>query len=438
MAETDAEKRKRVKDEARKARIAARKAEAEKKAKEAAEKQKARDEQARLRWPVTRLLRSQLFRGAVIVNVTSLDQALLCQEVGVTAISAYDKSVQTTTVLRMSNPEAIKRYIDAVLIPVIANVRIGHFAEAKVMESIGVNMIDESDMLSTFTEMTYISRKREIGIPTICAVSSLKDCLLRIQEGALILRVKGTRDGGSVNEAFKVLNIIMNAIKGLRAPTPSNTELYSDASIYQPLLNDVISTGRLPVPLFGSGGIHTPSDVALMMEGGCDGVFVDTAVFLGLDPERHLKAIIQTTKDYKNVPKISTRREIAARKKEADKKDNERIDKEVKLQNRLKDKDSQSVTRAARVNMLKYGVIVEVANVIQAKLAQDAGFTAICPFNYPPTISNKTNGNPLTADPRVIRDMMNAVVIPVMTKVRVGHIVEALMAEKLGANIIDE
>ncbi|KAJ2882773.1 Pyridoxal 5'-phosphate synthase subunit snz1, partial [Coemansia aciculifera] len=300
MAETDAEKRKRVKDEARKARIAARKAEAEKKAKEAAEKQKARDEQARLRWPVTRLLRSQLFRGAVIVNVTSLDQALLCQEVGVTAISAYDKSVQTTTVLRMSNPEAIKRYIDAVLIPVIANVRIGHFAEAKVMESIGVNMIDESDMLSTFTEMTYISRKREIGIPTICAVSSLKDCLLRIQEGALILRVKGTRDGGSVNEAFKVLNTIMNAIKGLRAPTPSNTELYSDASIYQPLLNDVISTGRLPVPLFGSGGIHTPSDVALMMEGGCDGVFVDTAVFLGLDPERHLKAIIQATKDYKN------------------------------------------------------------------------------------------------------------------------------------------
>ncbi|KAJ2741183.1 hypothetical protein GGI19_006985, partial [Coemansia pectinata] len=145
MAETDAEKRKKVKDEARKARIAARKAEAEKKAKEAAEKQKARDEQARLRWPVTRLLRSQLFRGAVIVNVTSLDQALLCQEVGVTAISAYDKSVQTTTVLRMSNPEAIKRYIDTVLIPVIANVRIGHFAEAKVMESIGVNMIDESD-----------------------------------------------------------------------------------------------------------------------------------------------------------------------------------------------------------------------------------------------------------------------------------------------------
>ncbi|KAJ2741808.1 hypothetical protein GGI19_006905, partial [Coemansia pectinata] len=129
---------------------------------------------------------------------------------------------------------------------------------------------------------------------------------------------------------------------------------------------------------------------------------------------------------------------IAARKKEADKKDKECTDKEVKLKGRLEGKASQSVTRAARVNKLKYGVMVEVVNVIQAKLAQDARFTAICPYDYPPTISSKPNANPFTSDPRVIRDMMNAVVIPVMARVRVGHAIEALMAEKLGANIIDE
>ncbi|KAJ2465535.1 hypothetical protein GGI03_002609 [Coemansia sp. RSA 2337] len=303
MTETAAEKRKKILEDAKKARIAARKAEAEKKAKEEAEKKKARDEQARLRWPITRLLRSQYFiKGAVIVNVTTIDQALLCQEVGVTAISAYDKSVQASIVLRMSSPESIKRYIGAVLIPVIANVRIGHLSEAKIMESIGVNLIDESDML-TSTEVPYI-RKRELGIPTICAVTSLQECLLRIQEGALILRVKGTREGGNITEALKYLLAIKTAIAGMRADPPSDTTLYADPSIFKPLLNEVVRTGHLPVPLFGSGGIHTPSDVAIMMENGCDGVFVDTAVFLGLDPETHLKAIMQATKDYKNTSKM--------------------------------------------------------------------------------------------------------------------------------------
>ncbi|KAJ2253020.1 hypothetical protein GGI13_002941 [Coemansia sp. RSA 455] len=303
MTETAAEKRKKILEDAKKARIAARKAEAEKKAKEEAEKKKARDEQTRLRWPITRLLRSQYFsKGAVIVNVTTIDQAILCQEVGVTAISAYDKSVQGSAVLRMSTPESIKRYIGAVLIPVIANVRIGYFSEAKIMESIGVNLIDESDML-TSAEVSHISRKRELGIPTICAVTSLTECLLRIQEGALILRVKGTREGGNITEALKYLLAIKNAIDGMRADPPTNT-LYGEASIFKPLLDEVVRTGRLPVPLFGSGGIHTPSDVAIMMENGCDGVFVDNAVFLGLDPETHLKAIMQATKDYKNTSKM--------------------------------------------------------------------------------------------------------------------------------------
>ncbi|KAJ2029048.1 hypothetical protein H4S03_007580 [Coemansia sp. S3946] len=148
----------------------------------------------------------------------------------------------------MSSPESIKRYIGAVLIPVIANVRIGHLSEAKIMESIGVNLIDESDML-TSTEVPYIRNKRG-------------------------------------------------------ADPPSDTTLYADPSIFKPLLNEVVRTGHLPVPLFGSGGIHTPSDVAIMMENGCDGVFVDTAVFLGLDPETHLKAIMQATKDYKNTSKM--------------------------------------------------------------------------------------------------------------------------------------
>ncbi|KAJ2063428.1 Pyridoxal 5'-phosphate synthase subunit snz1 [Coemansia sp. RSA 2337] len=129
---------------------------------------------------------------------------------------------------------------------------------------------------------------------------------------------------------------------------------------------------------------------------------------------------------------------IAERKKEAEKKDKELKEKTEKLRKRLEGEASLLLTKPARVNMLNYGVIVEVVNVIQAKLAQDAGFTAICPFDNPVPLSSNKNRNPLTSDPRVMRDMMNSVVIPVMAKVRIGHIVEALMAEKLGANIIDE
>ncbi|KAJ2097879.1 Pyridoxal 5'-phosphate synthase subunit snz1, partial [Coemansia sp. S142-1] len=120
---------------------------------------------------------------------------------------------------------------------------------------------------------------------------------------------------------------------------------------------------------------------------------------------------------------------IAARKQEAEKKKNELEEKAEKLRKRLEGEASLSVTKAARLEILNYGVIVEVVNVIQAKMAQEAGFTAICPFNYPATVSSKVTGNPLTSDPRVIRDMINSVIIPVMAKVRVGHIVEALMAE---------
>ncbi|KAJ1914255.1 Pyridoxal 5'-phosphate synthase subunit snz1 [Coemansia sp. RSA 922] len=129
---------------------------------------------------------------------------------------------------------------------------------------------------------------------------------------------------------------------------------------------------------------------------------------------------------------------IAERKKEAEKKDKELKEKTEKLRKRLEGEASLLLTKPARVNMLNYGVIVEVVNVVQAKLAQDAGFTAICPFDNPVPLSSNKNRNPLTSDPRVMRDMMNSVVIPVMAKVRIGHIVEALMAEKLGANIIDE
>ncbi|KAJ2037221.1 Pyridoxal 5'-phosphate synthase subunit snz1, partial [Coemansia sp. S2] len=116
-------------------------------------------------------------------------------------------------------------------------------------------------------------------------------------------------------------------------------------------------------------------------------------------------------------------------KQEAEKKKNELEEKAEKLRKRLEGEASLSVTKAARLEILNYGVIVEVVNVIQAKMAQEAGFTAICPFNYPATVSSKVTGNPLTSDPRVIRDMINSVIIPVMAKVRVGHIVEALMAE---------
>ncbi|KAJ2334694.1 hypothetical protein GGI00_001732 [Coemansia sp. RSA 2681] len=297
---------KKAKEDALKARIAARKAEADKKAKEAAQKRAEREEQARRRWPVTRQLRAKLFKGAVIVNVTNIVQALLAQEVGATAISAYDKAVTATMManhaVRMASPEAIRRYIDELMIPVITSVRIGHLMEAKVMERIGVNMIDEGGLTKAASVLPYFT-KRDIGIPTICAVTSFKDCLLRIQEGALILRIAGARDGGDVQDAFKTLIAIQTNIQEMRFESKYN--IYAtDSEVYRPLLDNVRDSGRLPVLLFGSGGIHTPSDVATMMKNGCDGVFIDNNVFQSPDPEAHLKSILQAAKEFDNVEKI--------------------------------------------------------------------------------------------------------------------------------------
>ncbi|KAJ2736775.1 hypothetical protein IW152_000529 [Coemansia sp. BCRC 34962] len=298
---------KKAQEEARKARIAKRKEEAEKKAKEAAEKQARIQALAKSRWPITRHLKAQLFKGAVIVNVCNIDQAQFCQEVGVTAICAHNKSVltpqQNGNPVRMSSPEVIKRYINSVIIPVFTNVRVGHLMEAKIMESIGVDMIEESDTLTSLVGIVHFS-KRELGVPTICTVGTLKDCLLRIQEGALILRTSATRTGGNVNEALKVIIGIQDAIKGMRTDPKARATLETDVTIYQPLLKDVIDKGCLPVPIFGAGGIHTPTDVAMMMNAGCDGVFIDNTVFFGIDPEGHLKAIIQVVKNPNDVSKI--------------------------------------------------------------------------------------------------------------------------------------
>ncbi|KAJ2740053.1 hypothetical protein GGI20_006013 [Coemansia sp. BCRC 34301] len=292
---------KEARERALKARIAARRAEADKKAKEAAQKRAEREALAKSRWPVTRQLRARLLKGAMIVTVMNINQALLAQDAGATAIWAVEKP--TGLVVRMPTPVEIKKYMNEVLIPVIAGVRIGHLLEAKVMESIGVNVVDESNIISTETGILNFS-KRELGIPAICAVASLGDCLLRIQEGALILRIAGIRDGKNVQMALRTLFSIQQVISEFRTKPEVYKKYLEDEAYYKPLVEDIYRNGRLPVLLFGSGGVHAPSDAAIMMKHGCDGIIIDNNVFTGPDPYAHIQSIIQASKDFDNVAKI--------------------------------------------------------------------------------------------------------------------------------------
>ncbi|MFQ6001386.1 MAG: pyridoxal 5'-phosphate synthase lyase subunit PdxS [Anaerolineae bacterium] len=252
-------------------------------------------------WTVKKGL-AQMLKGGVIMDVVNADQARIAEEAGAVAVMALERVPADIRseggVARMSDPELILEIMEAVTIPVMAKVRIGHFVEAQVLESLGVDYIDESEVLTPADEEHHID-KHLFKVPFVCGCRNLGEALRRIGEGAAMIRTKGEAGTGNVVEAVRHARAVLGGIKGLQALPPE--ELMSAAkelgAPYE-LVKEVAETGRLPVVNFAAGGIATPADAALMMQLGLDGVFVGSGIFKSEDPPRRARAIVEATTHY--------------------------------------------------------------------------------------------------------------------------------------------
>lgn len=241
-------------------------------------------------------------KGGVIMDVVNADQARIAEEAGAVAVMALERVPaeirKVGGVARMADPDRVTGIIDAVSIPVMGKVRIGHFVEARVLESLGVDMIDESEVLTPADEEYHI-QKTAFDVPFVCGARNLGEALRRIDEGAAMIRTKGEAGTGNVVEAVRHMHAIMGEIRQLKGL--DRQELVDRArSIEAPaaLVIECAERGRLPVVNFSAGGIATPSDAALMMHLGADGVFVGSGIFLSSDPARMAKAIVEAVNHY--------------------------------------------------------------------------------------------------------------------------------------------
>jgi pyridoxal 5'-phosphate synthase pdxS subunit len=250
---------------------------------------------------------AEMLKGGVIMDVTTPEQAKIAEEAGACAVMALERVPADIRaaggVARMADPTIILRIMDAVTIPVMAKGRIGHFVEAQIIESLGVDYIDESEVLTPADDKYHID-KHQFKVPFVCGAKNLGEALRRIGEGAAMIRTKGEPGTGNVVEAVKHIRMVMSEIRQLQSLT--NEEVFTFAkNIAAPLelVMEVKRLGRLPVVNFAAGGIATPADAALMMHLGCDGIFVGSGVFKSGDPVRRAKAIVSAT-TYYNDPKI--------------------------------------------------------------------------------------------------------------------------------------
>jgi pyridoxal 5'-phosphate synthase pdxS subunit len=255
---------------------------------------------------------AEMQKGGVIMDVMSVEQAIIAEAAGATAIMALERVPSDIRaaggVARMANPELVEQVIKAVSVPVMAKARIGHFVEAKVLDSLGVDYIDESEVLTPADEVYHID-KSLFTIPFVCGAKDLGEALRRIQEGASMLRTKGEPGTGNIVEAVRHMRIITGQVR--RIQNLSKDELFHEAKILgvaYDLLLDVHNSGRLPVVNFAAGGIATPSDAALMMHLGADGVFVGSGIFKSDSPEKFARAIVEATthyEDYELIARVS-------------------------------------------------------------------------------------------------------------------------------------
>lgn len=245
---------------------------------------------------------AEMLKGGVIMDVINVEQAKIAEDAGAVAVMALERVPADIRaqggVSRMSDPDMIDQIIAAVSIPVMAKARIGHFVEAQILESLGVDYIDESEVLSPADYINHID-KWNFNVPFVCGATNLGEALRRITEGAAMIRSKGEAGTGDVSEAMKHIRTISGEVRALAAK--SDDELYVAAKELQApyqLVHEVARTGKLPVVMFVAGGVATPADAALMMQLGADGVFVGSGIFKSGDPVARAKAIVKATTFY--------------------------------------------------------------------------------------------------------------------------------------------
>jgi pyridoxal 5'-phosphate synthase pdxS subunit len=247
---------------------------------------------------------AEMLKGGVIMDVTNAEQAKIAEDAGAVAVMALERVPSDIRkdggVARMSPVKKIKEIQQTVSIPVMAKCRIGHFVEAQILESLGVDFIDESEVLTPADEHFHVD-KFAFKVPFVCGCRDLGEALRRIGEGAAMIRTKGEAGSGNIVEAVRHMRAVVSGIKRLKALGPEElmTEAKNLGAPYE-LLRWVAEHGKLPVPNFSAGGIATPADAALMMQLGAEAVFVGSGIFKSADPAVRAKAVVQATTHFKD------------------------------------------------------------------------------------------------------------------------------------------
>ncbi|TQD23505.1 pyridoxal 5'-phosphate synthase lyase subunit PdxS [Methanolobus vulcani] len=247
---------------------------------------------------------AKMQKGGVIMDVVNPEQAKIAEEAGAVAVMALQAVPADIRkeggVARMADPKIVADIIDAVTIPVMGKARIGHFVEAEILEALGVDMVDESEVLTPADHKYHID-KTEFTVPFVCGARNLGEALRRINEGAAMIRTKGEAGTGDVSEAVKHMKQIMGEVRSLKGKTKE--ELIAVARHIEAPIELVLETAemqRIPVVNFAAGGVATPADAALMMRMGADGVFVGSGIFKSENPEKMAKAIVEAVNNYDN------------------------------------------------------------------------------------------------------------------------------------------
>jgi len=259
-------------------------------------------------WTLKRGL-AQMLKGGVIMDVVTAEHAKIAEDAGAVAVMALERVPADIRaaggVARMSDPQKIVEIMSAVTIPVMAKCRIGHFVEAQVLQALGVDYVDESEVLTPADEQFHV-RKHEFKVPFVCGARDLGEALRRLKEGAAMIRSKGEAGSGNIVEAVRHLRAITSALTELT--TLDDAGLSAKAKEYRvpvELVRDVAKEGKLPVVLFCAGGIATPADAALTMQLGAEGNFVGSGIFKSEDPARRAKAIVEATTHYTDAKLIA-------------------------------------------------------------------------------------------------------------------------------------
>ena len=251
---------------------------------------------------------AEMLKGGVIMDVTNHEQAIIAEKAGACAVMALERIPSDIRkdggISRMSDPEMIKEIQKSVSIPVMAKCRIGHFAEAQVLEALEIDFIDESEVLTPADEHNHVW-KHDFKVPFVCGCRNLGEALRRIAEGAALIRTKGEAGSGNIVEAVRHMRTVVNDIK--RLTTLKHDQLVGESKNMGAPLDLVIQvseTGKLPVPNFAAGGIATPADASLMMQLGAETVFVGSGIFKSEDPEARAKAVVEATTHYQDPEKV--------------------------------------------------------------------------------------------------------------------------------------